>query len=413
MSRFARASASALVQQKPAVPQCDADLVGSSSTQPSHVLGATLTSEVVERVSRGLPATEIVAPLCGCRVEMANFTCMNWGARHENEDRFLTHRDVHKPEMVDFQTASVPKLPKMEALPVDVYTIGVLDGHDTDAASDKVAKLLPGVMSRLLKEQKMPVAEAYVQAMAEIEDELKKHISTAGACVLSCTVAGRYVWCSNLGDCRAALVTLGAPKSPSAAVQVESLHWMSRDMKASAPHERQRITRAGGTVIDGRVEGLEPSRTLGDFDVKMQVAKDVISIVPEVRCHAVSGGNGAVRQALLVMATDGVWDVLSGQDVCDLIVARKELCTLQAAEATAAAAGERSPETGPCAPRQAPVGRSSSKSQAAQSRAGSSPATVLWDLAEDMVQFSIAKGSRDDCTAVVALISVYPMALPQ
>lgn len=130
---------------------------------------------------------------------------------------------------------------------------------------------------------------------------------------------------------------------------------------------------AGGVVTDGRVEGLEPSRTLGDFDVKNHVKEGVISIVPEVRRYELGDGTSPAY-AVLVCATDGVWDVLMGQDVCDLIQARKELGRLLAAVREGATA-DRKP---------------------------------LQDLAEDFVQFSIAKGSSDDCTALVALVAVGP-----
>jgi serine/threonine protein phosphatase PrpC len=235
-----------------------------------------------------------------------------------------------------------------------------------------VSRLLPTVVSKHLKEGK-PIVEAYAAAMEEIEDALKKRVSTAGTCVCSCLIAGPYVWCSNLGDCRAALIQLQVSEDgkPPAAPKVSGLFWLSRDHKASAPEEMKRIADAGGKVVDGRVEGLEPSRTLGDFDVKAQVAKGVISIVPEVRRHVLCDGH-APAQAILVCATDGVWDCISGQDVCDLVHARKELAKLQA-DIGVATKPSRQP---------------------------------LKDLAEDLVQFSIARGSRDDCTAIVCMISV-------
>merc|ERR1719265_1240614 len=122
-------------------------------------------------------------------------------------------------------------------------------------------------------------------------------------------------------------------------------------------------------VVDGRVEGLEPSRTLGDFDVKANTNHGVISIIPEVR-RVHLGGDVCSPQAILVCATDGVWDVMSGQDVCNLIAARKELLDLQ---------GKIHESDPDCRP--------------------------LAELASDLVEFSVAKGSRDDCTALVAMLS--------
>jgi len=298
---------------------------------------------------------------CDTRVEVEHHSEMNWGARHGNEDRVVSHKDELPESRIGF------------------HIVGVLDGHDTEVASDLVSQKLPLEVSRRLKEGEA-VVEAYTTSMEVLEDTLKRVTSSAGSCVLSCTISGRFLWCSNLGDCRAILVPLAEPDKPGpsappvAKPKVSGIVWMSQDHKASCPNEKLRIEQAGGKVFDGRVEGLEPSRTLGDFDVKAQVCKGVISIVPEIRRHEFPNST-STAQGLLVCATDGVWDVLTGQDICNLVVARKEICKLQTAMAEGCETVDRK---------------------------------VLKLLAEDLVQFSIAKGSRDDCTAIVALISVPP-----
>lgn len=332
MARFLRKGSTKPVPQKEEVPEIEANFVSE-----------TVSLELLEKeLSKYSPE---------CRVEVAAYTALNWGARHENEDRVMNARDT------------CGKL--------GFYTIGVLDGHDTAMASEAVARLLPHAVAKHLKQGK-PVDQAYIIAMAETEDALKKICATAGTCVNCCTVAGRNVFCGNLGDCRAVLLHLRVPAQTTSPTAVSQLTWMSRDHKASAPDEMKRIRAAGGHVIDGRVEGLEPSRTLGDFDVKMQTRKGVVSIIPEVR-HAFIGEDAAPAQSILVCATDGVWDVISGQDVCDLIQARQELATLQLAMFG-----------GPL------------------DKADTRP---LRELAEDLVRFAVAKGSHDDCTAIVALIS--------
>lgn len=339
MSRFGRKVAK---PPKPPVPEVEADLVSHrGATGP---LGLADLEQELTRTGAAY----------GMEAHVAAFTAQNWGGRHENEDRIMTVKDVHGS--------------------LDFYTIGVLDGHDTEAASDSVSRLLPAALSKHLKDGKT-MEQAYTMAMAEVEDALKKLVATAGTCICSCTVAGRFVWCANLGDCRAALIPLQVPETSTTPTKATGLCWMSRDHKASSPEEMRRIREAGGTVVDGRVEGLEPSRTLGDFDVKMQVKPGVISIVPEVRCRELGTG-GAPSQAVLICATDGVWDVISGQDICDLIHARKELSGLQLA--------------------------------ALRGSAGKADTRPLQVLAEDLVQFAIARGSRDDCTAVAALLSVVP-----
>jgi serine/threonine protein phosphatase PrpC len=262
------------------------------------------------------------------------------------------------------------------------HTVGVMDGHDSDVASDLVSKCLPLEVSRLLKEGYL-VVEAYKKAMEILEDKLKQVTATAGTCVLSCTLAGRFIWCANLGDCRAMLISLVVPdnldvgpEGPRQKPRIDRIVWLSKDHKASL--ERERIANLGGRVVDGRVGGLEPSRTLGDFDVKNSVNPDVISIVPEIKRHEL--GNGTeISQALIVCATDGIWDLLTGADICNLVSARNQIVDLQSAMAASTETSRTS------------IDRS-----------------VLRTLAEDFVQFSVAKGSRDDCTAIVTFISVPP-----
>lgn len=341
MSRFGKKVA----KPKPPVQEVEALLVADQSSVACRKL-ADVEKELAESKL-----------LCG--VEFATHTAKNYGARHENEDRTMTLRHSY---------GGMP-----------YHTVGVLDGHDTEAASDFVSRQLPVSLEKHLRGGRS-VDQAYLFAMCEVEDALKNVAATAGTCVCSCTIAGPYVWCANLGDCRCGLVVMEVPESPGAPTQVKSVSWMSRDHKASAPEERRRIRDLGGIVMNGRVEGLEPTRTLGDFDVKLQTKPGVISIEPDVRCHRLGDGSEPA-QAIIVCATDGVWDAISGQDICDLIVARKEIAATQVALAHGA-----------------PHSTSSAK--------------PLRDLAEDLVQFAVARGSHDDCTAVVALVSVAPSRAP-
>ncbi|KFG62343.1 protein phosphatase 2C domain-containing protein [Toxoplasma gondii RUB] len=76
------------------------------------------------------------------------------------------------------------------------------------------------------------------------------------------------------------------------------------------PRELARVQRAGGSIFAGRVGGvLEPSRSVGDFDVKDAQPPGVLIATPEV-CRV------KVRKPTLVLlGTDGVWDMLCSADV--------------------------------------------------------------------------------------------------
>ena len=65
------------------------------------------------------------------------------------------------------------------------------------------------------------------------------------------------IYCANAGDSRTVLSEKGNAVD------------LSYDHKPDLPGERSRIIKAGGEVMDGRVNGmLALSRAMGDFDYK-------------------------------------------------------------------------------------------------------------------------------------------------
>ena len=114
--------------------------------------------------------------------------------------------------------------------------------------------------------------------------------------------AGGQLYCANAGDSRAVAVRGGVCAA------------LSSDHKPGAAEELARIERAGGFVRGGRVNGnLNLSRTLGDLCYKHNAAlgpgEQVISCVPDVRAAPLDAALDFV-----VLACDGVWDVLSCAD---------------------------------------------------------------------------------------------------
>ena len=97
---------------------------------------------------------------------------------------------------------------------------------------------------------------------------------------------------------------------------------MSMDHKPDLPQERDRIVRAGGMVEDGRVMGnLNLSRSIGDLEYKKNNSippKDqMISAFPDVKIEELGP-----RDEFLVLACDGVWDMLTSQE-CITFVAQR------------------------------------------------------------------------------------------
>ena len=132
---------------------------------------------------------------------------------------------------------------------------------------------------------------------------------TTAICVL---ISNNYIIFSNCGDSRGVLS--GDGSKPIVVTQ---------DHKPSNPPELERIQDAGGSVMLQRVNGsLAVSRALGDFEYKNVDGKgpteQLVSPEPEFykkkRDHA--------SDEFLVLACDGVWDVMTNEDICSFVSAR-------------------------------------------------------------------------------------------
>ncbi|OMJ79224.1 hypothetical protein SteCoe_20828 [Stentor coeruleus] len=132
----------------------------------------------------------------------------------------------------------------------------------------------------------------------------------AGCTSVVALIVNNTLYVANAGDSRCILCRDGR------AIE------LSQDHKPDLPQERDRIIKAGGIVEDGRVMGnLNLSRSIGDMDYKKNASippKDqMISAYPDVRIEEL--GN---RDQFLVLACDGVWDMLTSQECVDFIAQR-------------------------------------------------------------------------------------------
>jgi protein phosphatase 1G len=98
---------------------------------------------------------------------------------------------------------------------------------------------------------------------------------------------------------------------------------LTHDHKPNDPEEFARISRAGGFVADGRVNGsLNLSRALGDLEYKQTAGlspeEQMVTANPEIRQEKLQP-----EDEFLILACDGIWDVLSNQDAVDFV--REEL----------------------------------------------------------------------------------------
>lgn len=115
----------------------------------------------------------------------------------------------------------------------------------------------------------------------------------------------------NLGDCRAVLCN-----------ENDIAIALTKDHKPMSYNENKRILALGGTIVheandDPRINGLSVCRAFGDTKAQPQVTH-----IPEIYDYELSAKDDIILDKFMVLACDGVWDVLSCQDVVDYILSK-------------------------------------------------------------------------------------------
>ncbi|XP_042382729.1 probable protein phosphatase 2C 12 [Zingiber officinale] len=164
--------------------------------------------------------------------------------------------------------------------------------------------------------------EACVNAFRAMDQELVLKLELdctySGTTAVSIIKQGKDLVIANLGDSRAVLAAVSEDGRRLEALQ------LTTDLKPSVPQEAERIRKSNGRVFalksephiqrvwlpDENYPGLAMARAFGDFHLKKY---GVIS-VPEVSRY-----NLTHRDLFVVLATDGVWDVLTNEEVVSAV----------------------------------------------------------------------------------------------
>eukprot|EP00803_Ostreobium_quekettii_P007126 evm.model.scf_289.1 EVM.evm.TU.scf_289.1 scf_289:2107-7216(-) len=143
--------------------------------------------------------------------------------------------------------------------------------------------------------------QAAVHMMDRSLDEALGEAQSVGSTAVVALVSRWHVCLANCGDSRAVLC------------RSRAAYRMTRDHKPDMDDERERIVRKGGMVVDlngPRVMGmLAMSRALGDHCLRSA------GVVPDPEITIVGRSPG---DEFLVLATDGLWDVVSDEEACSL-----------------------------------------------------------------------------------------------
>lgn len=189
----------------------------------------------------------------------------------------------------------------------------LFDGH----GGEDVSKFLQLNFYTYFKEM-LPfynVKESLISLFKKVDNKIKEsnfYNIGATACIIYITKENgqKCLYSANIGDTRSLLISYSEFKR------------LSYDHRANDPNEYKRIIDSGGVVFAGRVYGtLMLSRAFGDWELKPYG----ISNEPYVKRINVIDSDKYV-----VVASDGIWDVLDDSDVFKIsqnMNNAKELCT--------------------------------------------------------------------------------------
>jgi len=221
---------------------------------------------------------------------------------------------------------------------------------------------------------------AFETALLEIDAEIGRLAEVqsgqdqSGSTSVMTLVTPKHIICANTGDSRAVLSRDGVAVA------------LSFDHKPFNPEEKDRIENAGGTVKFNRVNGdLAVSRALGDFVYKRcdtaGPKQQAVTAFPEMIAETRDSG----KEEFIVLACDGIWDVMSSQEVVDKV---RELIRNgrpeRPAEESMGAAEQSGEQETPQPPKPRP-----------------------WDLGavcEELIDHCLKLGSRDNMSVVIVAL---------
>lgn len=216
-------------------------------------------------------------------------------------------------------------------LPDGYECYAVFDGHGGSVVVEFVTRhLKETLMSLILAKTRMNIDEDEIlyQTIKDLTEQLPMpHAKTQGTTALIVLKQGNKMWVAHCGDSRA-IITLENGNS----IQVTYDHKPNRD------DEYRRINASGGFVAPAykgdvyRVNGsLAVSRSIGDLDLFPYVTWK-----PEISYVSITS-----KFSFLVLCTDGIWDVMSNDDISTILSKNSLFSNINIAQAICTLAKNR------------------------------------------------------------------------
>ena len=192
-------------------------------------------------------------------------------------------------------------------IPEKKYSLfGIFDGHGGNDVVKYIKNRLPEIIKTNITKNNNydSIENNLTSSFHKIDEELKFYDSEhTGSTATILLFQDNIVYCANVGDSTAFIVYDNFIKK------------ISIDHKCTDPKEEERILLSGGKITKNRVMGqLVLSRCLGDLYCK----KYGVSNIPDISVNKLDG-----NVKYVVVASDGVWDVIKENELLQLSKNRK------------------------------------------------------------------------------------------
>ncbi|XP_054798704.1 probable protein phosphatase 2C 76 isoform X2 [Prosopis cineraria] len=190
-----------------------------------------------------------------------------------------------------------------------ICLFGIFDGHGGSRAAEYLKeRLFNNLMKhpKFLTDTKLAISETYQQTDADFLDSERDTFRDDGSTASTAVLVDNHLYVANVGDSRTIISKAGKAIA------------LSEDHKPNRSDERKRIENAGGVIMwagTWRVGGvLAMSRAFGNRMLKQFVVAE-----PEIQEEVIDE-----ELELLVLASDGLWDVMPNDDAASLARAEDE-----------------------------------------------------------------------------------------
>lgn len=207
---------------------------------------------------------------------------------------------------------------------IETSLFAIFDGH----GGSEIAKFCSDTFSTSLKQNTNYQAKDYKKALEETFLEMdslarnirpeNKHYESlkdthAGCTAMVCLIVDKKVYLANAGDCRCLVFDRNGV-----------IYQLNREHKPNNPEEKARIAKAGGFIINGRInENLNLSRAIGDFSYKdnpdLSETEQLIISFPDVVVKVISDDDVCV-----LMGCDGVFEKLADPTLRDVVFTKMQ-----------------------------------------------------------------------------------------